>query len=493
MNLYELLGVSMDASPEEIRTAYFDAAKRYHPDLNKSHTARDKFEEIKKAFETLGDLDRRADYDQSLIEPPKGLLVNLERLTSSPVLRRADEQQLLYLMLRIRSQITLNESMLPTSHVCFVVDKSTSMQGERIEALKTQLLSVLGSMRQSDHVSIVVFSDRAELLLSPTAIRDMIQIEAKIHQIKTGGATEIFQGLQLGMDVLEKHLLSDVNLIVLITDGQTYGDEDKCLELARVAAAKGVVIHAIGLGDDWNDLFLDQLVSASGGTTNYLATPERIRTVLKTAIGSSGLVVANNLVLNLNFGRDVSCRSIYRIEPDLFELPISQTIRLGNLFYQKMMSVMIELTIENTKSSTRDQHLVLSGALGYQRALGTKNNERIPVIFRLPLVDEIPRIEPSPVIVQAVSRMSLFKMQHRARVEVAEGQMVDAARHLHQLATHLLERGERDLARMVLLEAEQIQRTRQYSASGEKNIKYGTRGLLKLPPARGRSEDDSVS
>jgi hypothetical protein len=89
--------------------------------------------------------------------------------------------------------------------------------------------------------------------------------------------------------------------------------------------------------------------------------------------------------------------------------------------------------------------------------------------------------------------MSLFKMQHRARVEVAEGQMVVAARHLHQLATHLLERGERDLARMVLLEAEQIQRTRQYSASGEKNIKYGTRGLLKLPPARGRSEDDSVS
>lgn len=61
---YETLGVSKDASADEIKSAYRRLAKKYHPDLNKTPEAAEKFKEINEAYEVLGDDKKRANYDQ---------------------------------------------------------------------------------------------------------------------------------------------------------------------------------------------------------------------------------------------------------------------------------------------------------------------------------------------------------------------------------------------------------------------------------------------
>ena len=61
---YEILGVSKDASEDEIKSAYRRLAKKYHPDLNKTEEAASKFKEINEAYEVLGDSKKRANYDQ---------------------------------------------------------------------------------------------------------------------------------------------------------------------------------------------------------------------------------------------------------------------------------------------------------------------------------------------------------------------------------------------------------------------------------------------
>jgi len=61
---YEILGLSKDASKEEIKKAYRKLARKYHPDVNKEADAQDKFKEAKEAYETLSSDQKRQQYDQ---------------------------------------------------------------------------------------------------------------------------------------------------------------------------------------------------------------------------------------------------------------------------------------------------------------------------------------------------------------------------------------------------------------------------------------------
>ena len=60
---YEILGIKKDASDAEIKSAYRKLARKYHPDVNKTKDAEDKFKDINEAYEVLGDKQKRQRYD----------------------------------------------------------------------------------------------------------------------------------------------------------------------------------------------------------------------------------------------------------------------------------------------------------------------------------------------------------------------------------------------------------------------------------------------
>ncbi|WP_457598889.1 DnaJ domain-containing protein, partial [Hydrogenimonas sp.] len=61
-SLYETLGVSENASAEEIKRAYRKLARKYHPDINKDPEAEEKFKEINAAYEVLSDPEKKKQY-----------------------------------------------------------------------------------------------------------------------------------------------------------------------------------------------------------------------------------------------------------------------------------------------------------------------------------------------------------------------------------------------------------------------------------------------
>jgi Ca-activated chloride channel homolog len=110
----------------------------------------------------------------------------------------------------------------------------------------------------------------------------------------------------------------------------------------------------------------------------------------------------------------------------------------------------------------------------------------IPIRLSRPVEEGSDPDIPSTEIVEALSRLKLYRLQEQARLEVTAGEYGQASEHLQRLATHLLAQGERGLARTALLEAEQIQQNKSFSQQGRKEIKYGTRALL----TSGRSTED---
>jgi Ca-activated chloride channel family protein len=110
----------------------------------------------------------------------------------------------------------------------------------------------------------------------------------------------------------------------------------------------------------------------------------------------------------------------------------------------------------------------------------------LPVQVRIPVSTEPDTDPPAEQITSALSQISLYRMQEKARHEAELGQSGQAARRLENLATQLLANGEKELAKAALSEADRLTHSRRLSSEGEKVLKYGTRALL-LPARTGDS------
>lgn len=82
---YEILGISRNATLEEIKKAYRRLARKYHPDFNKEPGAEEKFKEINQAYQVLSDENKRKIYDQFGEAGLSGANQNQEQWTSTGV------------------------------------------------------------------------------------------------------------------------------------------------------------------------------------------------------------------------------------------------------------------------------------------------------------------------------------------------------------------------------------------------------------------------
>jgi len=103
---------------------------------------------------------------------------------------------------------------------------------------------------------------------------------------------------------------------------------------------------------------------------------------------------------------------------------------------------------------------------------------RLPITFMRPVSTSYEMESPPHSIVEAMSKLTLYRMQEKVREDITVGEFESAAQSLQSIATHLLSQGETDLAKTALLEVQNVKNQHKLSQDGEKQIKYGTRALL---------------
>lgn len=476
---YAILGILRDATQEEIKRAYLEAAQRLHPDKNQVPGETEIFLEVQQAYETLSNPKRRKSYDVSLPkeETPSGPILH-EILYSRPHLVRLDEAQLIYILLNLRARREDKSLPVPPLNVCLVLDRSTSMKDAKMDLLKAAAVQFLRDMRVEDIFSVVAFSDRAEVIIPAAYQTERQKLEAHIRSIQAGGATELFQGLQSGMNEVRRGRdARRVNHLILLTDGHTYGDEEACLNLAAQAAQEGIGISVMGLGTDWNDTFLDQVAGRTGNTSRYIARPQDIQKLLSEKFHELTRVLAEEVTLDSKLGDGIRLNYAFRLQPETGPLSHSDTMQLGPILRDTDLSVLFEFLVQPTAVEGLTTRL-LDGNLKIYMAAHPTSLPPIRVRFERDASSEPAMYPPPAPILQALSRLTLYRMQERARQESQAGDYNQATRSLKNLAAHLLEQGHRDLANTVLLEAEHLQHKQTFSLTGEKEIKYATRALM---------------
>ncbi|HVO70228.1 MAG TPA: J domain-containing protein, partial [Aggregatilineaceae bacterium] len=130
-NLYAIMGVSPEATQEDLREAYRILARRFHPDANPNEGADVQFRDIAAAYETLGNPRQRILYDsgrRKYKDEPN--YFTLRVTPSKRVLNTLDEPQVLYLLLEVvpmRMEGADKKRGSPLN-LTLVLDRSTSMR-----------------------------------------------------------------------------------------------------------------------------------------------------------------------------------------------------------------------------------------------------------------------------------------------------------------------------------------------------------------------------
>lgn len=476
---YALLGIFRDATQDEIKEAYFGATQRLGPDKNEDPGKTEIFIGIQKAFDLLSNPEKRSKYDATLAPEEDIILPIVHRvLYSRQSIVRLNETQLIYALIEWKPRENETEVVSPPLNICLVLDCSTSMKGPNIEMVKAAAIHLVRRLRQQDIFSIVTFSDRAQILFPASVQLDRQRMEAQIRTVNPSGGTEIFQGLQVGVDEVRKNLSAErVNHVILLTDGQTYGDENHALDLAETAADLGIGISGMGIGQDWNDDFLDELAAKTGSSSSYIAEPQEIQKFLEEKFRQLAKVFAENIELTIKTSPNIDLTYAFRLNPNAIHLSVEESIRLGVILRDQSLSLLLEFEIK-PGAILQDEVALLNGSLKYD--IPSKPLVTPPMRVRLSReVTEKAILEPpSPTLVQALANLNLFRMQETAQEEALAGKYDEASVRLQRLATHLLSQGEQNMANTILLEAENLQKEQTFSKEGRKNIKYGTRALL---------------
>lgn len=485
---YALLGVARDATQEEIRRAYFEAAQKLHPDKNSAAGETELFLNIQQAYEVLSNPQRRTQYDSTL--PPEekpSLPYSCKVLYSRPNLVHLEEPQMLYLILDLEAPAEARRSPAPPLNVCLVLDRSTSMQGEKMDIVKATAIQVLRNLRSQDILSVVTFSDRADVIVPASYQQEKARAEAKVQMIQPSGATEIYQGLEAGVKEVMRSLDSRrINHIILLTDGQTYGDEQQCLALASKLAEHGIGISAMGIGQEWNDIFLDILSTRTGGSSAYIAQPQDIKRLLLEKFHALALTYAEDITLDTAFVEGVELTYAFRLQPEPSPIALGEdTLHLGPILQDAATQIIFEYII-HPKAVKSETLTVLDGVLKVSIASQVMPVPPFRMRLNRPISDSPESEPPPPQIVQALSRLMLYRMQDRARKEAQKGNIDSATRHLQILASNLLTQGERSLAQTILLEVEHLQKQNALTIEGSKKMKYGTRSLFNAPSNKER-------
>ncbi|MBN1483448.1 MAG: VWA domain-containing protein [Chloroflexia bacterium] len=390
--------------------------------------------------------------------------------------------QLAYVLLEVAPTAALAELQMPLNF-CLVLDHSGSMGDEaKLDSVKTATKLILDEMQPHDVVSVVVFDDKVQVVVPAQAATDLDGLKAQVDAIQEGGGTAISLGLSTGMGELRKNFSGQrVNQLLMLTDGQTWGDEEKCRALATQAGAQGICITALGLGQDWNRQLLDDIAGQSKGHSDYLATPQDVLAAFRQALQSARGSVVRNAVALLRLVQGVTPQAVYRVVPLISNLGLHVLsdrdiqVELGDLDKAAGQTLLVELLLPERPAGT---YRVAQAEVSYDVPAQQIVAEKVRQDIMLTYTDDTGLTQQyDPRVMNLAEKVTAFKLQTRALSDIEAGDVAGATQKLRAAATRLLEMGDQELAQAMLQEAQNLEQQGQMSQAGELHISYETRKL----------------
>ncbi len=409
--------------------------------------------------------------------------IRLQRTLSRAVLGESSEPQLLYVLLEAAAEGLATQLPKLPLNLCLVIDRSSSMRGERLNQVKEAAGKIIDQLSQDDYFSLVVFNDRADVVVPAQRVADKSDLKRAVGTVEAAGGTEMANGMALALQEVQKPMLTrGISRLLLLTDGRTYGDESRCVEIARRAQGRGVGLTALGIGTEWNEDLLETMTARENSRAQYIASAQDITTVFADELKRLHSIFAQQVRIQLAARPGGLVRAFDRVRPFIAPVQIAEEAdlrwagALGDWPGSDVQAFLIEIVVPPLGVG---DHPLLKIALRYD--LPSAN-------LRDQVAEEIVRVSVQPAdqasyqidstVKYWLERLVAYRLQSSAWQDVEAGRLDEATRRLQMAGTRLFDAGEVALAQTVQEEATRLLRSGSTSDEGRKRIKFGTRGLM---------------
>jgi Ca-activated chloride channel family protein len=416
--------------------------------------------------------------------------LNLRVMLARPVIPQLASEQLVYALVELRPTEQAAAVTMPLN-LSLVLDRSGSMQGKKIEALRAATQEVLDLLQPQDSLSVIMFNHRARVLVPSQQVTPerKAAIQAEIRRVDADGGTNMAPAMEAGIIELRKQMrpggaaTGQVNRLVLLTDGLTER-ERRCVRQAEDAAAVGIPIVALGIGRDWNDKLLESIAQRTGGAADYVQDAEDISRHFQRTVQQMQAVALQNATLHVRVVAGVTARTVYRIHPLITNLggaqPGARTVDvpLGEIERGYGQTLLLELIVPaRPPGAYRVAQVEVTYDVPGQGLVAQQMAGEVLVTY---VADPTMASPPEPGVMNLVEKVTAFKLQTRALEDLEGGNVQGATEKLERAMTHLLSQGDVDLANTVQQELDNLQKGRVMSPEGRKTIRFGATRTARL-------------
>lgn len=215
----------------------------------------------------------------------------------------ADKKQIGYIKVGLTGFNLERERRTPVN-VAIVIDRSSSMQGDKIAKAREAATLAVDRLNADDIVSVVAYNHTVSVLVPATRVSDKETIRAGIERLSADGSTALFAGVSKGAEEVRKFISRDrVNRVILISDGLANVGPSSTSALADLGASlskERIGVTTIGLGLDYNEDLMTQLARKSDGNSGFANGSADLVRLMQAELGDVLAVVAQELVVHID-------------------------------------------------------------------------------------------------------------------------------------------------------------------------------------------------